>query len=103
MTLDELLDAGRRAESIEDVSGLWDEIAAVAGQTLDGYNANTAELQARIAELEGETVRLMAENYQLMTALAASDAAAEEEVVDEEAEEDTEAEVDSIEDYIEED
>lgn len=104
MTFDELLDAGRRAESIDDVAGLWDELAAVAGQTLDGYNATTAELEGRIAELEAEQVRLMAENYKLMTAMAAADTEAEDEVDDEETEDEVDDEgEDSIEDYIEED
>lgn len=104
MTFEELLDAGRRAESLDDVNGLWDELAAAMGQTIDGYNANTGELESRIAELEAEQVRLMAENYKLMTAMAASDAAAEDEVdAEDEAEDDGDEGETSIADYIEED
>lgn len=103
MTFDEIIEAGRNAENIEDIGGLWDELVAINGQTLDGYTARTGELEARIAELEGELTRLMAENYKLMTAAATGDAEAEDEVeeTDEEDEGDGEEDVDSIEDYIE--
>lgn len=103
MTFEELIEAGRRAESLEDVGGLWDELMAVNGQTMEGYTARTGELEAKIAELEGEMTRLMAENYKLMTAAAEGDKDAEEDaeedIVDEE--DDAEDDVDSIADYIE--
>lgn len=103
MTFEEIIEAGRNAESLEDIGGLWDELIAINGQTMDGYTARTGELEARIAELEGELTRLMAENYKLMTAAAEGDAEAEEEVeeTDDEDEGDGEEDVDSIEDYIE--
>lgn len=103
MTFEELIEGGRRAESLEDLGGIWDELLAVNGQTLDGFTARTGELEARIGELEGELTRLMAENYKLMTAAAEGDKDEDEEETSEEEEEETSEEetVDSIEDYIE--
>lgn len=103
MTFEELIEAGRRAESLEDVGGLWDELMAVNGQMTEGYTARTAELEERIAELEGEMTRLMAENYKLMTAAAEGDKEAEEDTEEdiEDDEEDEAETVDSITDYIE--
>ena len=103
MTFEELIEAGRQAETIDDIGGIWDELTAVNGQTMEGYTARTGELEARIAELEGELTRLMAENYKLMTAAASGDAEAEEDAEEdvEEDEGDAEEDVDSIEDYIE--
>lgn len=103
MTFEELIEAGRQAENLEDIGGLWDELVAVNGQTMEGYTARTGELEAKIAELEDELTRLMAENYKLMTAAAEGDAEAEddaEEDVEDDAE-DADADIDSIEDYIE--
>lgn len=103
MTFEELIEAGRQAESLDDIGGLWDELVSVNGQTMEGYTARTGELEAKIAELEGELTRLMAENYKLMTAAAEGDAEVEDEEEDdvEDDAEDAESDVDSIEDYIE--
>lgn len=101
MTFEELIEGGRRAESLEDLGGIWDELLAVNGQTMEGFNARTGELEARIAELEGELTRLMAENYKLMTAAAAGEEDEEETSEEEEEETSEEETVDSIEDYIE--
>lgn len=106
MTFEELIESGRHAESLDDLGGLWDELLAVNGQTMEGYQANTAELENRIAELEAQQIQLMAENYKLMTALATEDAVEEDVVEEEESEEEEtsdDADVDSINDYIEED
>lgn len=105
MTFEELIEAGRRAESLDDVGGIWDELMTVNGQTMEGYTARTGELEAKIAELEGELTRLMAENYKLMTAAAEGDKNAEDEAEDD-VEDDVEDEAEtatSIADYIEED
>lgn len=104
MTFEELIEAGRQAETLDDVSGIWDELISINGQTMDGYTARTGELEARIAELEAELTRLMAENYKLMTAAAEGDKQAEDEAeAEDETEDEAEEDLDSIETLIEED